>query len=174
MSDPRNEMLTLQDGLTRLGIRQPLTAMAMPAMYWTPGESDPDAQASMLCVYGAQKGLKRMGYKVKATGHMDAATQNALAQVSGPTWASKPWMRIYERIIAHISKKKRADEESDDQLEAELDSGLPAMGDTMLTPINLALLAGALVVGAKLLGGRKTNPGRAPKRRRRKAKKGRK
>lgn len=90
--------MSVRDILSDMGVPPPLATMATPALFFTPGESDPSSQNTMVIVQGVQKALGRMGYQVKKNGLMDAGTQNAIAQVAGRNWASMPWNYIYTII----------------------------------------------------------------------------
>lgn len=85
--------------LTNAGIPASLASMAAPGMYLTPFESDPSNAIQLVLVSGAQKLLKRLGYGVSENGRLDAHTQNALSQIVGPAWASRPWNIIYMKLI---------------------------------------------------------------------------
>jgi hypothetical protein len=94
---PRTELgpMSIRDILSDMGVPPPLASMATPGLFFTPAESDPAAQNTMVIVQGVQKCLNQMGYNVKMNGLMDAGTQNAIAEVAGRNWASMPWNYIY-------------------------------------------------------------------------------
>lgn len=77
------------------GVTHPLAQLAEPAMNWTPGESDPSAQSTMVIVQGLQRMLKRIGIRTPMNGLLDPATQGVLAQAGGRSWRSQPWFQLY-------------------------------------------------------------------------------
>ena len=85
--------------LRRAGVDFSLATMAIPGMWFSPAESDPDSQVTMIIVMGIQRSLKAIGYwGIKQSGCMDAMTQNCLAQVAGPHWASRAWVTLYGAV----------------------------------------------------------------------------
>jgi peptidoglycan hydrolase-like protein with peptidoglycan-binding domain len=79
-----------------------LIQLAVPTMFWTPAESDPDAQTTHVINHAAQRRLKSLGFQVRETGTMDPHTQAALANIGGKEWASKAWITLF-----HIMKRKK-------------------------------------------------------------------
>lgn len=92
-------MDSARDALIRAGVSTSLATLAVPAMFWTPAESDPSSNMTILVVQGAQRALKRLGFALDDSGRLDSATQGALARVAGRSWGSRAWIQIYGSIL---------------------------------------------------------------------------
>lgn len=79
-----------------MGINPSFATMVTPNLFFTPGESDPSAQNTMVIVQGIQKCLNDLGYNIPRNGLMTPATQNAIAQVVGRNWTVVPWLHVYK------------------------------------------------------------------------------
>lgn len=84
--------------LLEMGVNPQLASMVIPGLYWTPGESDPDSQITMVLVRGVQGALARIGFRTQTNGRLDPATRNAIQEVVGRNWESAPWASVYTRI----------------------------------------------------------------------------
>ena len=96
--DAYGDATSASELLRQAGISPNLAVLGTPAMFWTPGESDPASAMTKIVVQGAQKCLKKLGFAVRTHGLMDPVTRGALAKVSGPGWASRAWIQIYGDI----------------------------------------------------------------------------
>lgn len=90
--------------LADLGVNPSLATMVTPNLFFTPGESDPSAQNTMVIVQGIQKCLNKLGFNLPRNGLMTPATQNAIAQVVGRNWLAVPWLHIYE--VLTLAKRR--------------------------------------------------------------------
>ena len=78
-----------------------LVDIAIPYMFFTPGESDPDSAAAIEIIKGVQNGLQTAGFKVSTTGAVDSKTAKAMNKTS-PGWMQKSWVQIYGDVQSAI------------------------------------------------------------------------
>jgi hypothetical protein len=124
--------MPIRDILADMGVPPPLATMATPALFFTPGESDPASQNTMVIVQGVQKCLVRMGYQLKRNGLMDAGTQNAIAEVAGRNWAAMPWNYIY--TLCRMAGAQRARPKSQVNWKQEQPTAIGEALGEVLTP----------------------------------------
>jgi hypothetical protein len=92
--------MNARDMLLALGTPPSITTIAIPYLWFLPGAVDPDAQGVMEIVKAAQRGLRKIGFSVLASGVMDRPTADAMDRLFPPrgTWTSTSWVVVLDRI----------------------------------------------------------------------------
>jgi lysozyme family protein len=93
--------------LLSLGAGEIGATLAIPYLPQTPRVSDPDAQGVMRIVECLQRGLNRMGCRLREDGFLGARSTYCLRQVSGRSWHDKAWLQIMGDVIGAIDAGMR-------------------------------------------------------------------
>jgi hypothetical protein len=127
--------------LATLGIGAVEAAMAIPDLYTSPSQSDPDDSGVRVITKGAKQGLIKAGYDVST----DAKFKNALLAVVGKNWETTKWGVILDKIRQAIEKYYST-------IKLPTQPVLPPEVPFYKQPI---VLIGGAVVAFMLLGGKK-------------------
>jgi hypothetical protein len=99
---------TVRAALERFGV---FPDVAVQQMFIAPNTTDPDMQATIAVVGGAQRALNELGFDLVENGILNARTAGALDRVIGTGWQFRPWLQVYndlERAIRLRPALRRA------------------------------------------------------------------
>jgi hypothetical protein len=94
-----------------LSLKMPsfLIDMAIPFMWFTPGAVDPDSPSVIEIIKGLQRGLLKLGSRVRVSGVLDNATAKGLDEIAGTEgeWMQKTWVQIYGDVLEAMDNPGR-------------------------------------------------------------------
>lgn len=117
---------TVRAALERFGV---FPDVAVQAMFVAPNTTDPDAQATIAIVGGAQRALNELGFGLVENGVLNARTAGAIDQILGEGWRFRPWLQVYndlERAIRLRPELRRATDALGDVTPAQSGLGTAA------------------------------------------------
>jgi hypothetical protein len=72
---------------------------AVPGLWWTVGEADPDSNITRILVAATQRGLNRLGAKIPEDGVFGTKTRQTLARMArGRSYLKWQWWEVFEEL----------------------------------------------------------------------------
>lgn len=141
--------------LERLGANSMQVLLITRYLFMTPLTVDPDMQGVQELVKLIQRGLNKLGARLRVDGTLGADTAAALNKVTPPknSYASKSWLRIVNDLVYAIRSGKRPlGDEPPLPGGGTLQTTSPGGSSFFRSPFvmaGLVLLGGALIFGKK-------------------------